>query len=167
LNVRPTRHALVPLAAVAASTALAACHRADSILLVEVAGDLTLHPAALQVMVTAGMQARSFEVSPPAGRTIALPASFSVELDPSLTGPAVVTVEGTDASGFVIAEGTTTQENIDVGGQTILTVTLNAGSGSAIDGGPDGETGEGDGGVADGDAPSDGDASLADATGGQ
>jgi hypothetical protein len=135
LNVYRTRRAFVPFAAVAASTALVACHRSDSILLVEVAGDLTLHPIALQVTVTTGTQTRSLAVPSAPGPTITLPASFSVELDPSLTGPVAVSVEAMDASGSVIARGMATQENIDVGGQTIITVMLAAVSASGVDGG--------------------------------
>jgi hypothetical protein len=135
LNVYRTPRAFVPFAAVAASTALVACHKSDSILLVEVAGDPSLHPVALQVAVTVGAQTRSLAVPSVPGPAITLPASFSVELDPSLTGPIAVSVEATDASGFVIARGTASQQNIDVGGQTILTVALAAVSVSGVDGG--------------------------------
>jgi hypothetical protein len=123
---------------VAASTALAACHRSDSILLVEVAGDLALHPAQLSVEVTVGTQTRSLEVPATAGAAISLPVSFSIELDPSLTGPVTLTIEATNASGAVIAQGTTTQDNIDVGGQTLVTVTLVSGSPPGLDGGDGG-----------------------------
>ncbi len=115
-----------------------ACHRSNSILLVEVAGDLALHPVALQVGVTVGTQTRTLEVPPVPGPAITLPASFSVELDPGLTGPVVVSIGATDASGSVIAYGTTTQENLDVGGQTIITVNLVTESMSGVDAGSDG-----------------------------
>jgi len=44
----------IPVAAVAASTVLLGCHRGDSILLVEVAGDLRLQPASFVVAVASG-----------------------------------------------------------------------------------------------------------------
>jgi hypothetical protein len=133
LNVNRTRRALVPFAAVAASTVLLACHRSDSILLVEVAGDLALHPAELHVIVMAGMEARSLVVMPLPGKPIGLPASFSVELPPSLTGPVAISVDARDASGLAIAHGTATQQNIDVGGQTVITVTLVSGALLGVD----------------------------------
>ena len=77
--VHRRRRTFVPVAAVAASTAFVACHRSDSILLVEVAGDLTLHPATLQVTVTAGSDTRSLQIPSTAGAAIDLPASFSLE----------------------------------------------------------------------------------------
>ena len=58
--MRSARHRLfVPVAAVAASTVLAACHRGDSIPLVEVAGDLSLQPASLSVTVEPAQAARA------------------------------------------------------------------------------------------------------------
>lgn len=119
----------------AASTVLAACHRSDSILLVEVAGDLALHPAELHVFVMAGSQSRSLVVAPGPGKTITLPASFSIELPPGLTGPVAILVDATDASGLVIAHGAATQQNLDVGGQTIVTVTLESGTLPGVDAG--------------------------------
>jgi len=137
LSVKRNRRAFVPFAAVAASTVLLACHRSDSILLVEVAGDLALHPSELLVMVMAGPQSRSLVVSPPPGKTVDLPASFSVELSPGLTGPVAISVDATDASGLVIAHGTAIQQNIDVGGQTVITVTLVSGAMPGIDACPE------------------------------
>jgi hypothetical protein len=159
LNVRRTHHAFVPFAAVAASTALSACHRSDSILLVEVAGDLALHPVELQVAVTVGLQTRSIEVPPAPGSAITLPTSFSLELDPSLTGPVQVAIEATDASGALLASGTTTQENIDVGGETIITVTLAAESATGVDAGTDSGASASDGDARDGGAGDDAHAS--------
>jgi hypothetical protein len=137
--VYQTRRTLVPFAAVAASTAFVACHRSDSILLVEVAGDLTLHPATLAVVVTAGGDTRSLQIPSTAGAAIDLPASFSLELDPSLTGPVAISVEAHDAAGFVIARGSTVQADIDVGGQTIVAVSLVAVSGGGADAGDAGD----------------------------
>jgi len=148
LNVYRTSRTFVPFAAVAASTVLAACHRSDSILLVEVAGDSTLHPAVLLVTVTAGTQTRSLQVPSAPGPEITWPASFSVELDPGLTGPVVVSVEATNATGLVIASGTTIQQNIDVGGQTIIAVALVSGTVPGVDAGAVDASGGGAGGGA-------------------
>jgi hypothetical protein len=135
LNVPRTRRAFIPFAAVAASTALAACHRSDSMLLVEVAGDLDLHPVALGVGVTIGTQTRLLQVPAAPGAQLTLPVSFSVEVDPSLRGPVSIAVDAKDAGGGVIARGLTTQDNIDVGGQTVLTVMLVSTSSPGIDAG--------------------------------
>lgn len=94
-------------------------------------------------MVMTGPQSRSLVVSPPPGKTVDLPASFSVELSPGLTGPVAISVDATDASGLVIAHGTAIQQNIDVGGQTVISVMLVSGAmpgvdaGDADGGGPD------------------------------
>jgi hypothetical protein len=93
--------------------------------------------------VTIGGQTRSLAVPSAPGPAITLPASFSVELDPGLMGPVAVSVDATDASGFVIARGTATQDNIDVGGQTILTVVLAAFSVPNVDGGAPDASGAG------------------------
>jgi hypothetical protein len=152
LIVYRARRTFVPFAAVAASTAFLACHRSDSILLVEVAGDLTLHPATLQVTVTAGSDTRSLQIPPTAGAAIDLPASFSLELGPSLTGPISISIEADDAAGSVIGRGSTTQQDIDVGGQTIVAVSLVAVSGGGADAGDgsDAAGGSGAGGAAGG-----------------
>ncbi|HZL19281.1 MAG TPA: hypothetical protein VFG23_16220, partial [Polyangia bacterium] len=141
-----TRRTFVPFAAVAASTALVACHRSDSILLVEVAGDLTLHPATLQVAVTAGTDTRSLQIPSTAGAAIDLPASFSLELDPSLTGPISISIEALDAVGSVLALGATTQEDVNVGGQTVVAVSLVETSVGVVDAG-DGFDAAGDSGA--------------------
>jgi hypothetical protein len=146
LIVYRAHRTFVPFAAVAASTAFVACHRSDSILLVEVAGDLTLHPATLQVTVTAGADTRSFQIPSTAGAAIDLPASFSLELSPSLTGPISISIEADDATGFVIGRGSTTQQDIDVGGQTVVAVSLVEVSGGVGDAG-DGSDAADDGGA--------------------
>ena len=66
-------------------------------------------------------------VAPKDGSAITLPASLSVEMAPNLTGPVTVAVEAIDGAGFVIASGMTTQQDINVGGQTIVVVTLVSG----------------------------------------
>ena len=113
------------LVAVAGVLATATCQRDDSILLVEVAGDLTLMPAQLSVTVTANGSSRLLLV-PPAPTTISLPTSFSVELDRSITGPVTITIDALDDGGYVLASGTTTQTHINTGGETIIAVMLAA-----------------------------------------
>ena len=115
---------LVAVASVLA-TATTACQRDDSILLVEVAGDLTLMPSQLSVTVTANGSSRLLLV-PPAPTTISLPTSFSVELDRSITGPVTIAIDALDDGGYVLASGTTTQTHINTGGETIIAVMLGA-----------------------------------------
>lgn len=103
--------------------ATAACQRDDSILLVEVFGDLALMPAQLAVTVTANGTSHVLYV-PPAPTTISLPTSFSVELDRSITGPVTIAIDALDAEGSVLASGATTQTHINPGGQTIIAVML-------------------------------------------
>ena len=117
----PTR--LVAVVAVAGVLAAAACQRDDSILLVEVAGDLTLMPVQLSVTVTAAGTYRAFLV-PPTPTTISLPTSFTVELDRSITGPVTIAIDAFDGGGYIVASGATTQTHISPGGQTIVTVTI-------------------------------------------
>ncbi len=103
--------------------AAVACQRDDSILLVEVAGDLTLMPVQLSVTVTADARSRSFLIPPERG-AISLPSSFTVELDRSITGPVTIAIDALDGYDTVVASGTTTQTHIIPGGQTIITITL-------------------------------------------
>jgi hypothetical protein len=121
----PKRLAAVVLAAGVA--AAAACERDDSILLVEVAGDLALVPAQLSVSVVAGGKARMLLV-PPTPTAIYLPTSFTVELDRSITGPVTIAVDALDGNGYSVGSGGTTQTHINTGGQTIVTVTLASGA---------------------------------------
>jgi hypothetical protein len=113
---------LVAVATVLAA-ATAACQRDDSILLVEVAGDLTLTAAQLTVTVTANGSSRLLVV-PPKPTTISLPTSFSVELDRSITGPVSIAIDAVDDAGYVLASGATTQTHINTGGETIIAVIL-------------------------------------------
>ncbi len=118
-------HSVLPVAAVALTVGLASCHHPDSILLVEVAGDLSLMPATFVVTVTPGqMASEKLRVMPASGATVSLPASFSVELPGSVTGPVTVMVQALDAESYMIASGTATQRDLNVGGQTILVVTV-------------------------------------------
>ena len=117
----PTR--LAAVVAVAGVLAGAACQRDDSILLVEVAGDLTLMPSQLSVTVAAAGMSRAFLV-PPTPTTISLPSSFTVELDRSITGPVTIAIDALDGGGYIVASGATTQTHISPGGQTVVTVTI-------------------------------------------
>jgi hypothetical protein len=118
---RPRLSVLVAVAVAGVFGATAACQRDDSILLVEVAGDLTLMPAQLSVTVTANGSSRVLLV-PPEPTTISLPTSFSVELDRSITGPVTIAIDALDDSGNVLDSAATTQTHINAGGQTIITV---------------------------------------------
>jgi hypothetical protein len=147
-----------PAAVVALSAALASCHQPDSILLVEVSGNLALMPAGFLVTVTSGQTAaRDFHVAPASGGAVSLPASFSVELPADVTGPVVVAVQALDANQCIVAKGTATQRDLNVGGQTILSIALaptDCGGGSLTpDAGTAGATGldgGGDAGASDG-----------------
>ncbi|HXJ20094.1 MAG TPA: hypothetical protein VMT03_07665 [Polyangia bacterium] len=120
----PVQRPLFAFAVVALSTWTASCHRPNSVLLVEVAGDLNLTPFALSVTVTAPRTAeRTFYISPPSG-VVSLPASFTVELPGTIVGPVTVAITAIDPLGLIVASGTATRQDLDVGGQTILVVTL-------------------------------------------
>jgi hypothetical protein len=109
------------------------------VLLVEVAGDLTLMPAALGVGVSTPRTAdRSYYISPPSG-VVSLPASFTVELPGTIVGPVTVTVTAFDPLGIILGFGMATRQNLDVGGQTILVVTL-VSNGSVV---PEPDAGQG------------------------
>ena len=69
---------------------------------------------------------------PAAGGSVSLPASFTVELPGSVTGPVSVMVQALDGYSTIIAEGTATQRDLNVGGQTILVVTITAIGGITI-----------------------------------
>jgi hypothetical protein len=119
------RLAAVVLLAVGA-VAAGGCQRDDSILLVEVAGDLALMPSQLSVTVWAGGRSRGLMV-PRSPTTIYLPTSFTVELDRSITGPVTIAIDALDGNGYSVASGGTTQTHINSGGQTIVTVTISSG----------------------------------------
>jgi hypothetical protein len=120
---RSLRARLSTLVAVAALLAAASCQRDDSILLVEVSGDLAWVPAQLAVTVTAEGDSHLLSV-PPSPTYIYLPTSFTVELDRSITGSVTIAIDALDGNGSVIASGTTTQAHINAGGQTIIAVEL-------------------------------------------
>jgi hypothetical protein len=149
--MRSAVHLAIVVAALGSS-----CHRADSILLVEVAGDLRLQPAQFYVVVevTKRPPPKPFSI-PPVPATISLPASFTIELDRSLTGPVVVSVDAYDANMTFLGSGQTRQDHIKVGDDTIIVVNLMTANGVDLDGGPptpdagDPDAGDPDAGVVD------------------
>ena len=106
----------------------AACQRDDSILLVEVAGDLDADAGAAVGDGDGGRPIARAAWCRPTPTTISLPTSFTVELDRSITGPVTIAIDALDGDGYVVASGATTQTHINTGGQTIIAVTL----GSAV-----------------------------------
>jgi hypothetical protein len=122
----------LPFAAAALSASVASCHQPQSVLLVEVAGDLSLTPTYLSVSVAPANAAhRDFQINTSPG-VATLPASFTVQLPGTIIGPVTISITAIDATGLVLASGMATQQNLDVGGQTIIVVTLiNAGTSDA------------------------------------
>jgi hypothetical protein len=127
-----------PLILLAGVVALCACQQGNSILLVEVAGDLTLMPQQLSVTVTAGGRTKAPLLVPPEPTTISLPTSFTIELDGSITGPVTIAIDALDSSAAVAASGSATQAHINIGGETIIAVILAspAQPAASADGGP-------------------------------
>jgi hypothetical protein len=121
--MRVVRPSLLPFAAAALSVSVVSCHQPQSVLLVEVAGDVTLTPTYLNVTVApTGAGPRDFQITASGGAV--LPASFTVQLPATITGPVTVSITAVDAQGGVLGYGIATQKNLDVGGQTIVVVTL-------------------------------------------
>jgi hypothetical protein len=108
-------------AAAAVTLALAACHRADSTLLVEVTGDADLEASSLHTTVSADTRSWPGELS---GTPIVFPAGLEVELPRDVVGPVDVSVDALDADGQLLASGRTMQAHIDTGGNTVVVVTL-------------------------------------------
>ncbi|HEX4406220.1 MAG TPA: hypothetical protein VH560_15385 [Polyangia bacterium] len=137
-----------------------ACKQPDSILLIEVSGPQDIMAVQFYVTMTADVApvARSFYVPPepmPSQNTIVLPASFTVALDSSYTGPIAISIEAVDATKSPLGSGTTMQQHIELGGQTIIPVALtdalppggvDAGTDAASDAGGLGTAGAGGGG---------------------
>jgi hypothetical protein len=126
-----------------------ACKQPDSILLIEVSGPTDLMAVQFHVTMTADIDpaARSFYVPSepmPSQNTIVLPASFTVALDSSHTGPITISIEAVDATGSPLGSGTTKQQHIELGGQTIIPIALtDALPPGGVDGGTDAATGAG------------------------
>jgi uncharacterized membrane protein YgcG len=106
-----------------------ACKQPDSILLIEVSGPTDIMAVQFYVTMSADVApvTRSFYVPAepmPSQDTIVLPASFTVALDSSYTGPIVVSIEAIDATKSPLGSGMTSQQHIELGGQTIIPVAL-------------------------------------------
>jgi hypothetical protein len=140
-------------AMVAWLAAAAGCAKNDStILLVEIAGPITLTPSQLRVTITTGLEARSLLIPPtPRADPITLPTSFSLTMDHSRTAPITVSIDALDAQSSPVGFGTTMQDHINLGGTTIIAVLLTEGAGP--DTSPDaGAAGAGGGGAGGGGA---------------
>jgi len=123
------RWAAIGALAFGVAAAVAACQQGDSILLVEVAGDLSLNVTQLNVAMNANGQTHVLLVPPaPTEAPISLPTSFTVELDRSITGPVTISITAFDDTGSTVAAGATTQMYINSGGQTIIAVALVTGA---------------------------------------
>ena len=111
----------------ASCLASASCAQERTILFVEVAGPETLAPVQFDVTVTAGPDTRKLMV-PKApvsnGGSITLPASFTLTLDSSRTGPLTISIDALDAAQSPIGHGTTMMQHIVIDGQTIIEVML-------------------------------------------
>jgi len=115
------------LAAVALLATSTSCAKQETVLLIEVAGPASITPSQFDVMVTAGLDTRAFMVPPvpePQGSEITLPASFTISLDSSRTGPITVSIDAVDVDQSPVGYGTTMMQHIVLGGQTVLEVML-------------------------------------------
>jgi hypothetical protein len=118
---------------------VAGCTKSDTILLIEIYGPFALEPWQFLATITAGNDAKSFYI-PPERHPSPLPQSFSVALDRSHTGPMTVTIQAYDERFIEIANGTTVQQHIVIGGQTVIAVELTE---SGVPGLPDAGAGDG------------------------
>jgi hypothetical protein len=125
--------AVAPVVMAAALT-VAGCHQADSVLLVEVSGDVTWPVAQLSANVTIGTTTRMLLV-PETPTSISLPTSFTVALSREVTGPVVVAIDALDDAGGLLASGQTVQQHIDVGEDTVIPVALASGDPVMVDAG--------------------------------
>jgi hypothetical protein len=126
---------LIPFG-LAALAAAGGCTRADSIILVEVAQGAPLDSIVqLGVTMSVGVRSKSLLVPPTPGAAIALPTSFSVNLDPFLMGTITISIDALDAAQVPVASGTAVQEHFEISGQTVVTVILLPPTASPPDGG--------------------------------
>jgi hypothetical protein len=121
-------HSLASFTALAVALAFAGCKQADTILVIEVAGPADVHPNQLRLNVQAPPDSHSFLVPAiplASDKKMTFPTSFSISLDQSRRGPIRVSIDALDGQqvdlGFA---GTTSQEHVTIGGQTIITVVL-------------------------------------------
>ena len=101
------------------------CKKPDTILLVELYGPMPPELEAWQFRVTisAGLSSGRIDV-PKQPRPSPLPQSFTIALDQSHTGPIEISVVALDMDFLQIAFGTTKQEHVVIGGQTVIPVYL-------------------------------------------
>src|SRR4030095_13328760 len=95
------------------------CRKPDSILLIEVSSAMTIRPVQLAVNITAGLDSRRLMIPQVPGGQLSLPTSFTVELDRSRGGPLTVSIDALDELESIVACGTTVQQHLQVGGQTM------------------------------------------------
>jgi hypothetical protein len=136
------------LAALGVLLVPAACNQADSILLIEISGPRheDFVPWSFNATITPGTaEPKSFDI-PKMRRPTLLPQSFTIALDHSLTGPVTVSIIAYGEDSQPLGYGTTVQQHIVIGGQTVISVAL-----TEIEP-PD----QGDGGTSDTGAPADG-----------
>jgi hypothetical protein len=145
----------------------AGCKQSDSILLIEISGPRRedFVPWWFIATITPGTAEPKAFTIPKTPQAALLPQSFSIALDHSLTGPVTVSIVAYSEKNQPIGYGTSVQQHIVIGGQTIIPVTITEseppgqGDGGAPDGG--GSDGGAPGDAGDGAAGQDG----ADATG--
>jgi hypothetical protein len=108
---------------------VSACKQPDSILLIDVSGPTNIMAVQFYVTVTVDTyhttEAFYVPATPmPSDHTIVLPASFTIELAPSHSGPIAITIEALDVTKSPLGSGSTMQQHIELGGQTIIAVAL-------------------------------------------
>jgi hypothetical protein len=117
------------------------CNQTDSILLIQISGPRRddFVPWSFLATITPGTaEPKAFPI-PKMPRPSLLPQSFSIALDHSLTGPVTVSIIAYGENAQQIGYGTTVQQHIVIGGQTVIAVAL-----TEIE-----PPGQGDGGVPD------------------
>jgi hypothetical protein len=114
----------------------AGCAESDTVVSVQVVGNV-LDIQRLRATVTVGARMRTLSI-PQGPRAISLPATFTVQMDRSIQGMLVVTIDALDAGEAVIASGTATLPGLIVGQRNDIAIDLTPG-----DGGPDGGTPDG------------------------
>jgi uncharacterized membrane protein YgcG len=122
--MRGPRSTLRQLVLLSLALAAGACKQSDSILYIVVAGPKNLGATQFFVNVSAVPETRSFFIPPTPGDVITLPASFTISLDRSHTAPIIVSIDAHSADNSTVASGTTMQDHINIGGETIIPVML-------------------------------------------
>jgi hypothetical protein len=129
------------LAVLASLLASAACTDQKSILLVEIygpTGTQNLGVRQFYATIHAGLDNTAFYLPAElAASDIQLPASFTLTLSQSRTGPVTMSLDAHDVNGDIVGYGSTSMTHIALGGQTIIPVYLMAPPPSGTDGGSD------------------------------